>query len=1071
MKGAQYSRSSLRMQRHLDVPWDTFSGIPYFMGMASLPAITIMHPLSILFSLASPASAWRYALARQYGLMLFLLLMAGLIQSHDALAKSPGQMEHHRWLGADGGPSQVGAIAQTADGYLWLGTNDSLFRFDGFDFSRYRAPDDKIIGTVSSLLAVEDELWVGLRAGGIVRIRPQMLTRFEAGQVQPGVVYGMARTRDGAIWAASEEGLSRFDGRRWQTEWQHWKLPDRRARAVFVDRTDTLWLATAGKLYYLPSGTKTFIDAGISVDWIGGITQAPDGTIWLSERYKGVLYRVLREHTKPVVQTLPVDTPASSLYIDHDGGLWISTLGKGIRYLDFPIDTAGLRHPQIFAFPDGLSSNYIWPIFGDREHNIWIGTSAGLDRLRPRVLMPSSLPTDGLNYALAPSHDGAIWAGTSNQGLTHLQAHRAQRFPVDSPITAAMRDTRGDVWIAGPAGIWQTVKDKPRFVTRLPDGAASDSSVRAMALGAKGDLWVSVNRLGLFVWKDKTWHKMPAISQESNQVMPVSASSDAQGNPWFGYRDNLLVRQGADSVTKWGIEEGMKIGHITAILHHAGRTWVGGQNGMGWIENDRFHALPVPEGCAFGSVYAILAVETSGSARAMPELWVHTRSGIFQIESSELEHVSASRQHRLRYRSYGRLSGLANDPYQVLPLPTAIRSDDNRLWFSTSNGVFWIDPATVQSDLAGPVTHIESVMVDGAVVQGLQPREFSSSVQRVVMDYTALSLSAPETVSFSYRLDGYDDDWQVAGRRRTATYTGLGAGEYRFRVVARDQDGIPSAQEATYTFSIAPTFYTRPIFLAAAALFTILLIALFYFWSMRKMHQRMHDRLDARHGERERIARELHDTLLQGVQGLLLRLQVIANAMPGQARERGELEQALARTEKMVEEGRDRVRDLRDAQVPVRVDLAQRLEELGQTLASDGGALFEMKTIGAPVVLSAAMHRDLHGIGHEAIVNAFLHAQARKVTVELVYAATRIRLIIRDDGIGIPSAYLKMGGKEGHWGLAGMQERADEIGALLSIRVRDQGGTTIDALVCLRGCRLLKLQRWLKKVAGWREND
>lgn len=189
------------------------------------------------------------------------------------------QMEHRRWIAADDGPSQVGAIAQTTDGYLWLGTNESLFRFDGFRFIRYEAPDRNTLNIVASLLATENGLWVGLRFGGIRMIRSDRTLQSPVGPFPDGVVYGIARDRQNGIWIAADDGLARFDGSHWQLVSDNWGFPGNKARAVFVDRNGVLWAASDHRLLYLPDGARQFVDSGLEVNWVSQIAQAPDDSI------------------------------------------------------------------------------------------------------------------------------------------------------------------------------------------------------------------------------------------------------------------------------------------------------------------------------------------------------------------------------------------------------------------------------------------------------------------------------------------------------------------------------------------------------------------------------------------------------------------------------------------------------------------------------------------------------------------------------------------------------------------------------------------------------------------------
>ena len=981
-----------------------------------------------------------------------------------AIAHPLEHMEHRRWLAADGGPSQIGAIAQTRDGYLWLGTNDSLFRFDGFRFSRYEAPDGHALGIVSTLLAVEDALWVGLRAGGIDVVEPGRIHHHRPGSgLPPGVIYGLAIDRSKMIWAAADDGLARFDGTGWQTIADNWHFPGHKARAVFVDRSGVLWAANENRLFYLPAGGRSFMDAGLTVDWVSQIAQAPDGALWVMERYSGRIHRVVLSQGKTEVTSGTIHSPSNGMLFDRHGALWISTLGNGLQYVARPSDVQSLQARQSFTVKDGLSSDHIWPMLDDSEGNLWIGTNAGLDRLRSRTLMPSAFPSDALNYALVADPDGGVWAGSSNRPALRLADGHLHLLDMPPPVTCAMRDADGQIWMAGPRGIWRAQADRLQFVMPLPVQERSDSAVRAMASDKQGRLWVSINRLGLFRLQDGAWRRIPPPTAIASQLMPVSAAGDGSGRVWFGYRDNLLVRHDGESEKRWSRSDGLHIGHVTAISPQRERIWVGGQYGIGWVENDRFNSLRLPENGLFNNIYALIAVPAKDGAG--DDLWIHSKSGIFQLAAAELARSIADPSHQIRYRSYELMGGLANDPYQVLPLPTAVRSADGRLWFSTSNGVVWIDPDVPNPDDVAPTVKIESVIVDGMRLAPDKPVTLGPNAQRLVIDYTALSLSAPESLYFRYRLDGYDKVWRDAGRQREAVYAALGAGDYRFRVVAHNKDGLPSAQEAVFAFSIQPVFYERPLFMIVIGALIFGALLFFYRTNARRAAERMRERLEERHSERERIARELHDTLLQGIHGLMLRFQAVADTMPTGDPARVALEGSLDRAEEVVCEGRDRVRALRNDVLDARA-LHDCVRTLGEEFSQQSAAAFSLTVRGTPTKLCPAVRDEAYRIAHEAIANAFLHADAKRIDVDIDYLAHQFCVRIRDDGRGIDTVFLTQEGRPNHWGLRGMRERAHRIGASLTIGRQQTGGT----VALLTVAPTIAYEQAPRRFLGWWHN-
>ncbi|MDS1139494.1 two-component regulator propeller domain-containing protein [Pusillimonas sp. SM2304] len=990
---------------------------------------------------------WRVPMA--LGMCSVSIFLLSFSETLLASASQLDEREHRRWTLADEAPNQIGAMAQTRDGYLWLGTNDTLYRFDGLRFVRYTSPDNQTLGIVSALQAEDDGLWVGLRKGGVSFITEAGITNYSANDGLPrGVVYGIAKDRNDAVWIAANDGLARFDGETWQRIGSNWNFPGQHAHAVFLDRIGTLWAANEERLFYLPSGARKFIDAGIAVDRVSQITQAPDGSIWLAERYGGVLRRFVLKDKATVTLRTVVDG-ANGLLFDSNGALWVSTSSSGIRYMAPSDDDlhAALGKAKEYSVQDGLSAETVRSMLEDAEGNIWVGTSAGLDRFRPSDIVQAPFPKHALNFALAAGADGSVLAATSNLPVMRLSKLGLVHLDVPAPIHSAFSDPEGKVWLAGTNGIWRVQNDKTERVASLPIDDEPDSAVRAMTLDRAGNLWVSINRAGLFVLRNGRWSKAAPPNNDPSQLMPVSASTTQQGQLWFGYRNNLIVTYDDGGERHWGAKEGLQIGHVTAMLHQDGQTWVGGERGVALFNGKRFQSLRLPDNGLFDNIYAIIATPSDmRRGDGSYDLWLHSKNGIFQISTHELQRTMADPDHHISFRSHEAIGGLANDPHQVLPLPTAVRSTDGRLWFATSNGVIGIDPAQPAPKRANAKPLIESFTVDGTELPVNRLPQLEPQPKRIEIAYSALNLSGHHGMHFRYQLEGIDTDWQRVAAVRKAIYTDLGPGSYRFRVRATNPDGVLSADEASLRFSIRPVFYRDPLFIllcciaAAAALWRLHRI------KMQRATEQLRARLQERHAERERIARELHDTLLQSVQGLALTFQAVAESLPPADPVRGKMEHALGRADLVLVEARNRVSELRDVSrsglslITALTDLTRGLQEISSTN-------FTLSNQGTPRLLHPIVEEESYRIGHEALMNTVQHAHAKNVKIKVAYTWQTFQLIVSDDGNGIDLQYVPPNMRPGHWGLHGMLERAQKMGGRLSIRRGVHSGTVVELTV------------------------
>lgn len=977
--------------------------------------------------------------------VLLLSLALGCIACTSVSARISEDLDHRRWTASDHGPSAVGALAQTADGYLWLGTHDSLYRFDGFEFEKFVPADGEPLGVVSALLSTNKGLWVGLRAGGARLISANGALQPADPGLPGGVIYGMAEDQQGQVWVAADDGLARHDGTGWRRVGKEAGYTEGHARAVHVDVDGYVWAASEEQLFTLPPGASAFIPVAIKSQSISNITSSSAGDIWVADRARGHLLRLKKTgYATAEIEEIPA-LRSVSMVLDEQGGAWLGTLGSGVHHLAvgqrprFAKDQGPISS---FTVRNGLSSNRVLAQLIDRDGTLWVGTDAGLDRLTRRTTSPLALPVEAGSHALAVSGDGSLWVGTGSGQLISVGGNIHSTPELNMPITTLVNSKEHGLLIGGHRGIFSLSDDGPLRIATLPVESARESAVRAMTVDKYGAIWVSINRAGLFVWADQRWRRIEPVSDAERQVMPVTASRDLAGRLWFGYRDNLLISVDEQKVARWSDEQGLNIGHVTAMLHLPGRTWVGGQHGLAYLKDGRFHRLELPAAGPFQNIYGLVAVPAEKNAGGSGmDIWVHSRGGIFKLPAAEIERVIAGGD-TLLYSSHDHIGRLPMDPYKVLPVPTAVFTKEGLLWFATGNGVVPVDPYQPRGMTQPSAVTIKSLAADGVDIDlsGAAVR-LSDAPEKLIITYSGLNLAAPDAMRFQYRLNGHNSEWVDAERSRQAVFPSLPPGDYEFQVRALGENRSFNLPDATLTVIIPQVFYLRPGFLLS---FTGTLLAL-AFWLSRFYTRRekiaLRKRLEARFQERERIARELHDTLLQSVQGMMLSFQAVADSLPNDSRARHSMERALDRAEQVIAEGRDRITGLRGQMAPEE-DLAAAF----QTLRLEAGlssATYRVSNIGQPALLRSTVRDAFYQVGREAVFNSLRHAQATQISVTFTYTPHRFDMLVADDGVGIDPVYQRMRGRPEHGGLRGMYERAERIDATLSIISNAGKGTRI----------------------------
>jgi signal transduction histidine kinase/ligand-binding sensor domain-containing protein len=960
------------------------------------------------------------------------------------------QFHHTAWSGNEGAPSNISALAQTEDGYLWIGSPQGLFRFDGVKFEEYKPQPGVELpshGIYYLLPTPDGGLWIAFAPTGLGFLKDGSLTVFTRPEELPdSQIHTFARDHDGRIWAGTETGLVLREGTRWTPIGHDWNFAPEVVRELFVDREGTLWVATVKIIVFLRRGAKAFELAGAVGRGITTLAQAKDGRVWFADDGTGEVRPVpIAGHNSSAEDPAAVGVDLHELLIDRDGALWITRMDSGVVRIRYPERLGnrklGPHDPELESFneKDGFSGGFAFKLLEDREGNIWVGCSKGLFQFRHNQVVPVSLPQRYQKLVLLAGEDGEVWIGTiRSKPLLHVHGESLLVEKVGEQASSVFRDPNGYVWWGCATGIWRQHGTKFKYFP-IPKGAEPPIWIYEIFPSRDDDgLWVRLGDFGTVHFKQGVW-KLGERPKGVPFVGPSASYNDASGRVWLGFSVGQVYVLDGEQVTVYSKKDGLDVGRIGVIRGLAQHIWLGGELGLLVFSEGHFRRVTVAAGEPFGTVSGIIETVDGG-------LWLNEMRGIVQIPPEEIRRFIADPNHRVKYRRFDYLDGLPGAPQMTFTNSTAVMASDGRLWFATNNGLASIDPRHIVRNGVPPPVSILSIGNE----KGRQPMSsavrFAASTHTVEIDYTALSLSIPERVEFRYKLEGVDKDWQNVGTRRQAFYTSLGPGRYRFRVIACNNDGVWNEQGATLQFMILPAFYQTNWFLL------LCIVAAGYFaWAIHQRHiAQVAARLDLtfkeRLSERTRIARELHDTLLQSFHGLLLRFQAATNLLPpGEAKQT--FESAIDRAAQAITEGRDAVQGLRSSTV-VTNDLALALNTLGEELAGDESnphsAEFHVAVEGTPRNLHAILRDEVYRIAGEALRNAFRHAQAGRIEVEIRYDERQLRLRVRDDGKGIDPKLLSEDGRARHYGLHGMRERAEVVGGKLAVWSELDSGTEVE---------------------------
>ena len=945
----------------------------------------------------------------------------------------------HIWQASDGLPEQtVQAFAQTRDGYLWIGTSGGLVRFDGVHFTVFDRQNTPALheNSIFCLMVSRDgALWIGTEGGGLARYAQGQFRSWTAREgLSNEFVRSLAEDAKGNIWAGTDNGLLRLSsgrvgGGRFVRVDGTGDVPALAVHKIYLDRDGGLWVG-GSKLICMSGGSviEYTMRGESSQNRVKSILQTQDGTMWVGtvsglnrmaqgqksfERVGGITgtVRVLRQTT--------------------DGVLWVGTIGQGVY------EYRGGSLTQITA-PQSLPSNTVLNFFEDDERNFWIGTQSGmlrlteaevsiiplpkandsdfgtiyldrdgsfwigstlLFRMKDGAVTPMRLPGTGGDHVRNVYRDrgGALWVGTDGDGVYRIAegetTHLTTREGMSNNFVRAMtQDRDGSMWVAADEGLnhilWE--KGRPRIVSyEMRDGLAYFST-RALLEDRNGDLWIGTDR-GVSHLRGGVFLR-DAVTAALEQTKVWAIHEDTDGGLWFGTRNSGLFRYREGKLAQFTAADGLPGNAIYQILEDAaGHLWLSGPNGVALLNRHELDA----QAEAFPRHFALTFYSTADMA-ANTEIYGGTQA-----------------------------SGCITPQGDV--------------WLPSDLGPLHI-PFFGRSALPPPPLFIQDVLADGRPVTADGEVILRPGNGRLEFDFTPIQMRSQDGLRFRYMLEGFEKNWSAPTSERTADYTNLPAGRYRFRVQTFDVSNPDAASEASIAIVQRPFFYRTWWFMAACIGLITLLVFGLYQYRVRQVRARFEAVLE----ERSRLAREMHDTVIQGCTGVSALLE--ASAMEGETDSRGAglMEFARQQLRNTINEAREAIWNLRKPDNAG--GLGEKLESMTRQVSGEFQVSVTWSMSGTPFAVTEPVAHDLLMVAREAVYNAMLHGHPAHVAVALTYKSSELVLHLDDDGSGFDPQ--QSDGDNGHhFGLKGMKERAERSGGKFQLASAPGKGVRIEVRV------------------------
>jgi signal transduction histidine kinase/ligand-binding sensor domain-containing protein len=986
-------------------------------------------------------------------LLILALACSGAFALNPAFDIS--QYAHTSWKYRDGfTKGEIHAMAQSADGYLWLATSFGLYRFDGVRATPWAPPNQPLPSNdVLHLVAARDGvLWIGTR-NGLASWKNGMLAQYA--ELAGLNIFALLEDREGVIWAG---GFGLQEGKLCEIRQGAIRChPEigglgRGVMGLQEDARGNLWAGLQAGVWRWKPGPPEFYVSRLGP--VQSMENSGDGGVLVS--LTGGIYRPVKGGFQ-LQYGLPApmrESQASDILHDRDGGLWGGT-------------RAGLVHwrqerTDIFTESDGLTGNRILHLFEDHEGNIWAATNNGLDRFRelPAVTYSGKQglpgPPDG---AVFSAGDGSVWFSTyyALDRLDHgqLTVYHPQTAPVSAGVREILvrglppqllasfaQDSRGRIWFSSQSA--SGYLENGRFISAAPGGV-----VTAILNDPSGNVWIAYQNLGLVRWSES--HEPERIPWEvfsRNDLGRSLAADPLQGGIWLGFfKGGIAYFRDGNVRASYSAANGLAAGSVYSLeFDSEGVLWAAAEGGLSRLKKGRIDTLTSRNGLPCNSVHWMLEDDDRS-------LWLMTACGLVRVARSELIAWDASPDKagwKIKPTIFDASDGVTSRPSAGAQTPHAAKSPDGKLWFWNEDGIGMIDPRHLLVNKLPPPVEIEQITADRKTYAAAGRVRLPPLVRDLEIDYTALSFVAPEKIRFKYKLEGHDRDWEEVGNRRQAFYTDLPPRRYRFRVMAANNSGVWNEAGASLDFSVDPAYYQTTWFRALVVAAFLALLAAFYQLRLIYLKRQFAVRMEARVNERMRLARDLHDTLLQSFQGVLLKFHAVTFRLGDRPEAKKDLDAAIEQARAAIAEGRDAVQGLRSS-VALTNDLARAITTLGEGLASDQNGAeapdFRVAVEGASRDLAPLVRDEAYRIGGEALRNAFRHANAKRIEVEIHYEARLLRLRVRDDGKGIDRQVLGAGGRGGHHGLPGMRERAELVGGKLAVWSELHSGTEIDLVI------------------------